>query len=76
VSSVTLSKIQESQAVSSLVFRWIAIPWIQSELDRWMFLRNNTAPRSDTKKVLPHGIPFLIRDKPQNYNTLDFKVFL
>ena len=61
-------------AFNSLVFRWIAVPWIQSELDKWVIIRNCTAPRSDPKKVLPHGIPELIREKPHKYGALDFKV--
>ena len=58
----------------SLVFRWLAIPWIQAELDEWVMLRNRTAPRADRNKILPHGIPELIRNKPEKYGTLDFKV--
>ena len=58
----------------SLIFQWLAIPWLQSELDGWIALRNRTAPQSDKRKVLPHGIPEMIRQKPENYNVLDFKV--
>jgi hypothetical protein len=58
----------------SLVFRWLAIPWIQAELDGWAQMRNCTAPRADRNKVLPHGIPALIREKPNAFNTEDFKV--
>jgi hypothetical protein len=42
--------------------------------DAWIALRNRTAPRADRKKLLPHGIPELIRQKPENYSVLDFKV--
>jgi hypothetical protein len=58
----------------SLVFRWLAIPWLQSELDKWVTIRNRTLPRADTKKVLPHGIPELMREKPEQFGALDFKV--
>ena len=51
-----------------MVFRWLAIPWIQNALDRWIILRNRTALRSNTKKVLPHGIPELIQQKPEQFN--------
>jgi hypothetical protein len=37
-------------------------------------MRNQTAPRKDKSKVLPHGIPELIRTKPERYGSLDFKV--
>jgi hypothetical protein len=58
----------------SLVFRWLAIPWLQSELDKWVTIRNRTLPRADTKKVLPHGIPELMREKPEQFGALNFKV--
>ena len=58
----------------SLVFRWLSIPWIQAELDEWVILRNRTAPQADRNKILPHGIPELIRNKLEKYGTLDFKV--
>lgn len=57
----------------SLVFRWIAIPWVQAEIDKWIQYKNRTAPRADRNKILPHGIPFLIRSKPHHFNALDFK---
>lgn len=60
---------------NSLLFRWIAIPWIQDELDKWVLLRNRTAPRANKHKVLPHGIPAIIRQKPEQFNVLDFKVW-
>ena len=58
----------------SLVFRWLAIPWIQAELDEWVTLRNRTAPQADKNKILPHGILELIQEKPHLYGTHDFKV--
>lgn len=60
----------------SLVFRWLAIPWIQDELDNWVYERNFSCVRADCNKILPHGIPALIRKHPQFYNTRDFKVRL
>jgi hypothetical protein len=58
----------------SLVFRWLAIPWIQTQLDQWVQMRNLTAPRSNRKKILPHGIPAIIRQKPEKFGSMDFKV--
>jgi len=73
-----LRQIYKSEGLStmafSLVFRWLAIPWLQSELNAWVALRNQTAPRSDRKKVLPHGIPELMRQKPDQFGVKDFKV--
>ncbi|EDR02202.1 uncharacterized protein LACBIDRAFT_332541 [Laccaria bicolor S238N-H82] len=63
-----------SSSLSSLVFRWLAIPWLQSELDKWVIVRNRTPPRANTKKVLPHGIPELMREKPEQFGALNFKI--
>lgn len=57
-----------------MVFRWLAIPWLQNELNKWVTIHNRTLPRADTKKVLPHGIPELMREKPDQFGALDFKV--
>ncbi|KAG1795371.1 uncharacterized protein HD556DRAFT_1213380, partial [Suillus plorans] len=59
---------------TSYVFRWLAIPWLQAELDAWAHRRNHNAPRRDKNKILPHGIPAIIRAKPHEFNSLDFKV--
>jgi len=58
----------------SLVFRWLAIPWIQAELDSWVFQRNFTAPCADKNKILPHGVPAIIRSNPSWFGSFDFKV--
>lgn len=58
----------------SLVFRWLAIPWIQAEIDDWMIHRNRSKPRADKHKILPHGIPDIIRAKPEHFGSYDFKV--
>ncbi|KAH9476801.1 hypothetical protein JR316_0010716 [Psilocybe cubensis] len=63
-----------TNVVENLVFRWIAIPWLQNELDKWANTKNRTAPRSDRKKILPLGAPLLIRTKPEKFNALDFKI--
>ncbi|OJA11574.1 hypothetical protein AZE42_14035 [Rhizopogon vesiculosus] len=35
----------------------------------------NTALYRDKNKILPHGIPAIIRAKPHEYDSLDFKVY-
>ncbi|KAF8198902.1 hypothetical protein K438DRAFT_1966869 [Mycena galopus ATCC 62051] len=60
--------------LQNLVFRWLAIPFVQVQLDIWVRHRNETKPRSDKHKVLPHGIPALMREKPEFYGLLDFKI--
>ncbi|KAM6490138.1 hypothetical protein JOM56_014457 [Amanita muscaria] len=57
-----------------LVFRWLAIPFIQAELDEWRVLRNRTAPRKNKHKILPHGIPEIIWHKPDKFGARNFKV--
>ncbi|KAG1864859.1 hypothetical protein F4604DRAFT_1586377, partial [Suillus subluteus] len=56
-----------------MVFRWVFIPWLQCELDRYQDRVNNTAKRRDRNKVLPHGVPNLIYESPEDFGALDFK---
>ncbi|KAI0054561.1 hypothetical protein BV25DRAFT_1922583 [Artomyces pyxidatus] len=56
------------------LFRWLAIPWLQRELDAWVRQRNTTPRRADKHKILPHGIPELINEKPRHFNSEDFKI--
>ena len=58
----------------SFLFRWIAIPWLQGEIDHWVKFKNRTAPRKQRHKILPHGIPAVIRSQPSHFNAYDFKV--
>ncbi|KAG2738001.1 hypothetical protein P692DRAFT_201874334 [Suillus brevipes Sb2] len=57
-----------------MVFRWVFVPWLQCELDRYQDRVNNTAKRWDRNKVLPHGVPNLIYDSPEDFGAMDFKV--
>lgn len=57
-----------------LVFRWLAIPWIQAEVDAWVFQRNSCPPRRDKNKILPQGVPAIIRSQPELYGSSDYKV--
>ncbi|KAG1833588.1 hypothetical protein F4604DRAFT_1886809 [Suillus subluteus] len=60
--------------LQNMVFCWVFIPWLQRELDVYCDRVNNTAKRHDRNKILPHGVPSLIYDSPQDFNALDFKV--
>ncbi|KAF8073679.1 hypothetical protein FPV67DRAFT_1410551 [Lyophyllum atratum] len=71
---VRSGKYDINNPLEKLMFQWIAIPWLQTKLDEWVQLRNRTAPRANKHKVLPHGIPILIRQKPAAFNALDFKI--
>ncbi|KAI9429058.1 hypothetical protein H4582DRAFT_1827992 [Lactarius indigo] len=57
-----------------LVFRFIFIPFIQQEVDAWVNQHNWTKRRADRKKVLPHGIPMIILQKPHKWNAADYKI--
>ncbi|KAJ3894093.1 hypothetical protein GG344DRAFT_12394, partial [Lentinula edodes] len=57
-----------------LVFCQIAIPFMQQECDAWMNRRNHSKPRADHHKVLPHGIPAMIKKFPHHYGAIDFKI--
>ncbi|KAG2145936.1 uncharacterized protein EDB93DRAFT_1086874, partial [Suillus bovinus] len=59
-----------------MIFHWIFIPWLQTELNAYKDHVNNTAKRHDHNKVLPHGIPELIYNSPEDFGVLDFKVCL
>ncbi|KAG1741220.1 hypothetical protein EDD22DRAFT_959081 [Suillus occidentalis] len=56
-----------------MVFHWVFIPWLQRELDAYQDRINNTAKRRDRNKVLPHGVPNLIYELPEDFGALDFK---
>ncbi|KAI0310015.1 hypothetical protein OF83DRAFT_1278963 [Amylostereum chailletii] len=60
--------------LNRLVFRWLSIPWLQQELDIWVEQQNMTSRRANKNKVLPHGPPALIHERPEKYGCLDFKV--
>jgi len=63
-----------NDALENLLFRWIAIPWLQTEIDEWVKFKNTTAPRAVKNKILPRGIPALIRSRPSHFNAVDFKI--
>ncbi|THH10132.1 hypothetical protein EW146_g8470 [Bondarzewia mesenterica] len=62
--------------LESLVFLWLAVPWLQAELDTWVHQQNQTARRANRNKILPHGIPDLIMRRPQLFQSLDFKIIV
>ena len=57
-----------------LVFHWIAILYLQFEMDLWVESRNETPKQVDKHKILPHGIPNLIHAKPECFNAKNFMV--
>ncbi|KAG2110404.1 uncharacterized protein F5147DRAFT_797184 [Suillus discolor] len=63
-----------SNTLQVMIFHWVFIPWLQHELDAYRDRVNNTAKRLDRNKVLPHGVPNLIYDSPEDFGALDFKI--
>ena len=66
------SKLTEHR--NRLVFRWLAIPWLQKEVDSYVRIHNTTRRRANRHKVLPNGIPDGMFHNPETVNALDFKV--
>lgn len=57
-----------------LVFRWLAIPWLQKEADSYVYNHNTSRRRANRRKILPNGIPDAIFENPELVDTCDFKV--
>ncbi|KAF5377194.1 hypothetical protein D9615_006459 [Tricholomella constricta] len=60
--------------IEKLLFRWLAIPWLQAELDAWTLRYNSSSRRADKHKILPQGIPDLIHEKPGHSGSKNFMV--
>ncbi|KDR77552.1 hypothetical protein GALMADRAFT_65908 [Galerina marginata CBS 339.88] len=63
-----------NRPIDILVFQWIFIPFLQSELDAWADRVNNTRKRADRNKILPHGVPNDIYNNPERFGALNFKI--
>ena len=58
-----------------LIFLWLAVPWLQAELDSFRDTFNNSKRRSDKHKIIPQGrAPDYIRKYPEQFDTRDYKV--
>ncbi|KAG2124693.1 hypothetical protein DEU56DRAFT_873254 [Suillus clintonianus] len=63
-------------ALERLVFHFVFIPWLQHELDLFADKFNNTKPRFNMHKILPHGRPNDIFDCPEKFDCRDFSVIV
>ncbi|KAG1871820.1 hypothetical protein DFJ58DRAFT_713774 [Suillus subalutaceus] len=63
-------------ALERLVFHFVFIPWLQHELDLFADKFNNTKPRFNMHKILPHGRPNDIFDCPERFDCRDFSVIV
>ncbi|KAG1886720.1 hypothetical protein F4604DRAFT_1571626, partial [Suillus subluteus] len=61
-------------ALERLVFHFVFIPWLQHELNLFADKFNNTKPRFNMHKILPHGRPNDIFDCPEKFDCQDFSV--
>jgi len=57
-----------------LVFRWLAIPWLQQEADSYVYNHNTSRRRASRHKILPNGIPDATFENPELVDARDFKV--
>ncbi|KZT56061.1 hypothetical protein CALCODRAFT_413280, partial [Calocera cornea HHB12733] len=62
------------QPLHLLVFYWLFIPYLQSEIDCWVHSLNYSSKRRDKNKILPQGRPQLIFEHATRFGTLDFGV--
>ncbi|KAJ6504315.1 hypothetical protein C8R47DRAFT_968620 [Mycena vitilis] len=59
--------------LQKLLFRWLAIPMLQKELDVYANIFNSTKRRADKHKILPRGIPNMIASTPEDFGARDYK---
>jgi hypothetical protein len=64
----------ETYGARRLVFRWLAIPWLQKEADSYVYSHNTSCRRANRRKVLPNGIPDVMYENPESVDARDFKV--
>ncbi|KAJ7615180.1 hypothetical protein B0H17DRAFT_1152872 [Mycena rosella] len=60
------SKLLEA-TIFSLVFHWVFITCLQTELDLYRERDNNTAKRADRNKALPHYVPNHMYEAPEDF---------
>ncbi|KAM6490176.1 hypothetical protein JOM56_014368, partial [Amanita muscaria] len=65
-----------SDPLENLVFRWLAVPWLQAEIDKWVQTFNTSPRRANKNKILPQGIPDLIHNKPERYKSHNFQLII
>ncbi|KAG2154171.1 uncharacterized protein EDB93DRAFT_1239551 [Suillus bovinus] len=63
-----------NNTLQMMVFQWVFIPWLQQELDGYQDRVNNTRKRRDQNKILPHGVPNIVYQSPEDFSALDFKI--
>lgn len=57
-----------------IVFRWLAIPWLQKAADSYVYDHNTSRRRANRSKALPNEVPDVMYENPEIVNALDFRV--
>lgn len=57
-----------------MVFHFLAIPWMQRELDDFVMRYNSFKPRFDRHRIGPNEAPDVLYSLPLTFDTMDFKV--
>lgn len=65
--------VQSSQS-DRLVFRWLAIPWLQQEANSYVYNHNTSRRRASCHKILPNSIPDAMFENPELVDARNFKV--
>ncbi|KIL56954.1 hypothetical protein M378DRAFT_16621 [Amanita muscaria Koide BX008] len=65
-----------SDPLENLVFRWLAVPWLQAEIDKWVQKYNTSSRRANKRKILPKGIPDVIHRKPERFGSQNFQLIV
>jgi len=72
--SMSTETLKLTEHCDRLVFRWLAIPWLQKEADLYVYSTNTSRRRVNCRNVLPNGVPDVMFEHPESVGALDFKV--
>lgn len=74
VMSMSTETLKLTERRDRLVFRWLAVPWLQKEADSYVYSTNTSRRRANRRKVLPNGVPDVMFEHPESVGARDFKV--
>ncbi|KAJ3556254.1 hypothetical protein NP233_g12020 [Leucocoprinus birnbaumii] len=60
--------------LDQMIFRWVFIPWLQDELNKFRNRINHFKKRNDPRKARPQGQPLDLYFNAYQYDVLDFKI--
>ncbi|KZT61001.1 hypothetical protein CALCODRAFT_428374, partial [Calocera cornea HHB12733] len=56
-----------SEPMELMLFRWLAVPMIQADLDRFARIHSASRPRQDHHKAMPAELPLELLGRPEEY---------